>query len=362
MMKHTHGLRLVRATRINVTNHNASEPSISVNGAQLSYRDLDLGSLQITNNKVYALDETDSQYYEVIHANSDIQIKFQEDEGEPAKIQRGQIVPAGDNLYKQQSPAPFCYIDTTGRLASSNLWRNLFVANVMGYVDVDKASSTYNHGLVPAGSATHDGLFLRKDGQWGQPSVHTGSVSESFLSLNDTPITYTENVDKYLRVSYAEGGSLVFDSINTAKVPEDTNLYHTEARVDSRITTKLQDRSLANIAVSGTITCNEVLAESDARLKEDVADLESEACLATIDRIQPKSYFFKGRKGRRYGIIAQEIEATLPEVVKYTNGQASVNYLELVPFLIGSIKHLKAELHDLKYELYIHQPTNPPIP
>jgi len=350
MNKHTHGLQLVRATRINVTNHNASQPSISVNGAQLSYRDLDLGSLQITANKTYTLDEADGQYYQVLNTNSEIDIKFEE-EVQPGKVASGQIIPAGNQLFKQQSPAPFAYIDTTGRLGSSNMWQSLFVANIMGYVDVDKASNTYNHGLVPAGSATHGNLFLRKDGQWGQPSAHTGSVSESFLSLNDTPISYTENTDKYLRVSYAEGGSLVFDSINTAKVPEDTNLYHTEARVDSRITTKLQDKSLTNIAVSGTITCNEVLAESDVRLKEDIVDLDPEACLATIDRIQPKSYTFKGKQGKRYGVIAQEIEEILPEVVKYTNGQASVNYLELIPFLIGSIKELKEQVRCLQYDL-----------
>ena len=350
MNKHTHGLQLVRATRINVTNHNASQPSISVNGAQLSYRDLDLGSLQITANKTYTLDEADGQYYQVLNTNSEIDIKFEE-EVQPGKVASGQIIPAGNQLFKQQSPAPFAYIDTTGRLGSSNMWQSLFVANIMGYVDVDKASNTYNHGLVPAGSATHGNLFLRKDGQWGQPSAHTGSVSESFLSLNDTPISYTENTDKYLRVSYAEGGSLVFDSINTAKVPEDTNLYHTEARVDSRITTKLQDKSLTNIAVSGTITCNEVLAESDVRLKEDIVDLDPEACLATIDRIQPKSYTFKGKQGKRYGVIAQEVEEILPEVVKYTNGQASVNYLELIPFLIGSIKELSEQVRCLQYDL-----------
>ena len=349
MNKHTHGLQLVRATRINVTNHNASQPSISVNGAQLSYRDLDLGSLQITANKTYTLDEADGQYYQVLNTNSEIDIKFEE-EVQPGKVASGQIIPAGNQLFKQQSPAPFAYIDTTGRLGSSNMWQSLFVANIMGYVDVDKPD-TYAQGLVKAGSASHGGLFLRKDGQWGQPSIYTGSVAETLLSLQDTPITYTGQADKYLRVSYAEGGSVVFDAIDTGKVPENTNLYHTEARVDSRISTKLQDKSLTNIAVSGTVTCNELLAESDARLKEDIVDLEPEACLATIDHIQPKSYTFKDKPGRRYGVIAQEIGEILPEVVKYTNGQASVNYLELIPFLIGSIKELKEQVRCLQYDL-----------
>jgi hypothetical protein len=93
-----------------------------------------------------------------------IDVKFEE-EIQAGKVQSGQIIPAGDQLFKQQSPAPFAYIDTTGRLGSANLWNQLYVANVMGYVDIHKGVNTYNHGLVPQGSAEHGGLFLRRDSQ-----------------------------------------------------------------------------------------------------------------------------------------------------------------------------------------------------
>ena len=347
--KSLNGLVLVDATRLTITNANPNLNAITVNGKKLSHTDIDLGSLQITSAQVKTRDPVDNLYYEVLNTNS--QLVVQEDQAQAGKLKEGQIIPAGNNLLKQQSPAPIAYIDTTGRLGSANLWNNLFVANIMGYVDVDKATDTYKHGFVPEGSATHGGLFLRKDGQWGQPSVHTGSVSENFLSLQDTPATYTGELDKYLKVSYSEGGSVVFDSLNTSKVPESSNLYYTDARVNSRITSKLSDSTISNIAVSGTITCNEILAESDARLKEDIVDLDCGACLETIDRINPKRYRFKGKEGTRYGVIAQEIEETLPEVVKYANGQASVNYIELIPILIGSIKELKEQVRCLQYDL-----------
>jgi hypothetical protein len=343
---------------VSVTNHNPNEHSISVNGRQLSYADINLGALKLTDNKTYTLDESDGKHYEILHTNSDFTIQFEEEDEEGApiggKVQTGQIIPSGDNLFKQQSPAPFAYIDTTGRLGSANLWHNLFVANVMGYVDIDKGSSTYRHGLCPEGSADHGGLFLRKDGQWGSPSLYTGSVSETFLSLNDTPTTYTENINKYLRVSYAEGGSIIFDQISTEKVPETTNLYYTEARVNDRITSKLQDKTLDTIAVSGTITCNELLAESDFKLKQDIEDMDAENCLEVIDAIRPRRYAFKSQPTKpRYGVIAQEMEMVLPHLVNYTKeGQASVNYLELVPFLIGSIQQLRSELTDLKNDWY----------
>ena len=353
MTKPFSGLKLIDATRLSITNCNPSEPAIKVNGEQLSYKDINFGPLQITDNRALTLDSSDGLFYPVLHTNSEIIVKA-EAESIPGKLAPGQIIPAGSSLFKQQSPAPFTYIDTTGRLGSANLWNSLFVANVMGYVDVDKAANTYNHGLCPAGDSVHDGLFLRKDGQWGQPALYTGSVSETFLSLRDTPLTYTENIDKYLRVSYAEGGSVVFDDINTAKVPETSNLYYTDERVNTRINDKLQDKSIASISVSGTITCNEILAESDANLKEDIHDLDPAECLDIIDRIDPKKYRFIGTRRIRYGVIAQEVENVIPGVVTYNDrGVAAVNYIELIPFLIGSIKDLKNQVDCLKYDLEI---------
>ena len=159
MSKFFSGLNLVNATRLSITNHNPHEPAISVNGEKLSYRDIEFGSLKITGNKTYSLDESDGQYYQVLNTNSEIEVAFEETDA--GKVTAGQFVPSGDSMFKQQSPAPIAYIDKTGRLGSANLWNALFVANIMGYVDVDKATNTYNHGLCPAGSAEHEGLFLR---------------------------------------------------------------------------------------------------------------------------------------------------------------------------------------------------------
>ena len=353
--KHISGLRLLNATRLALTNHDTSIPTIAVNGRKLSHADIDLGTLLIADGTVKTKDAVDGQYYEVLNSNSKIDVRFEE-EVQAGKVQAGQIIPAGDQLFKQQSPAPFAYIDTTGRLGSANLWNQLFVANIMGYVDVDKGLDTYSHGLCPQGSAVHGGLFLRKDGQWGQPSLYTGSVSETFLSLQDTPTTYTENIDRYLRVSYAEGGSVVFDAINTDKVPEQTNLYYTDERVNSRIQTKLQDKSISNISISGSIICNEVLAESDARLKRNVADLNSESCLHAVCQLRPKSYeFIVNPHQPRFGVIAQELEQVLPSLVNTTNGSKSVNYVEVIPFLIGSIQHLKHTVECLQNEVLMMQ-------
>ena len=344
--KPLNGLVLLDATRLSLTNANPNLNTINVNGKKLSYADIDLGPLQLTSTQVQARDPTDNKYYEVPHKNSQIQVEIDVDQG--GKIKGGAIIPGGNDLFAQQSPAPFAYIDTTGRLGSSNLWKSLFVANIMGYVDVDKATNTYNHGLVPAGSATHGGLFLRKDGQWGQPSVHTGSVSENLLSLQDTPITYTGQLDKYLRVSYAEGGSVVFDAIDTSKVPESANLYYTDTRVNNRITAKLNDSSIASITVSGTVTCNEVVTQSDARLKRRVENLTPGDCLAKVLKMRPKTYRFIGCDRTRFGLIAQDLATVVPELVDTRRDTMAVNYIEVIPFLVGAIQQLRAEILSMR--------------
>ena len=354
--KSVNGLQLIDGTRLSLANYNPQIPSITINGKKLSHRDINLGNLKIDDaGKLFTLDNSDNTYYELLNTNSQIQVKFDEESQQVGKVQEGQIVVAGNNLIKQNSPAPFVYVDESGRLGSSNLWGNIWIANVMGYVDVDKASSTYNHGLCPAGSANHGGLFLRKDGQWGQPSLYTGSVSETFLSLQDTPLTYTENIDKYLRVSYSDGGSIVFDDIDTSKVKESTNLYYTEERVENKITSKLEDNSIKNISVAGTIICNEILAQSDARIKRNVKPLGKEACLDVIDQLEPKQYNFINQPKQRYGLIAQEMEKVLPELVNTTQGSKSVNYVELVPFLIGSIKELKEQIQCMQCDMQMMQ-------
>jgi hypothetical protein len=104
--------------------------------------------------------------------------------------------------------------------------------------------------------------------------------------------------------------------------------------------------------VSGTITCNEILAESDARLKPHVVALDSEACLCAIVQLQPKAYQFINHPNQRYGVIAQELETVLPNLVNTTHeGSKSVNYIELIPFLIGSIRELKQTVEHLQHDV-----------
>ena len=54
-------------------------------------------------------------------------------------------------------------------------------------------------------------------------------------------------------------------------------------------------------------------------------------------------------EGPDVGVIAQEIEEVLPEIVATRdNGYKAVYYEKLIPLLIESVKELKAEVDELK--------------
>ena len=66
--KHISGLRLLNATRLALTNHDTSVPTIAVNGRKLSHNDIDLGTLLIANGTVKTKDAVDGNYYEVLNS------------------------------------------------------------------------------------------------------------------------------------------------------------------------------------------------------------------------------------------------------------------------------------------------------
>lgn len=90
------------------------------------------------------------------------------------------------------------------------------------------------------------------------------------------------------------------------------------------------------LEVSGNVKATNFILSSDASLKEDINKLN-----VKVDA-KWKSYKFKYEDEIRYGVIAQELEETNPELVKTDDkGLKSVKYIDL---LIAKIAELEARL------------------
>jgi hypothetical protein len=110
---------------------------------------------------------------------------------------------------------------------------------------------------------------------------------------------------------------------------------------------------------TGIWTSGNVTAYSDIAVKtnlERIPDALSKVCRIngyTYDRtdFKPDPETGEMPETRQVGVVAQEVEKVLPEVVSGVEGGKSVAYGNMVGLLIEAIKELKAEVDDLKAQL-----------
>lgn len=121
-----------------------------------------------------------------------------------------------------------------------------------------------------------------------------------------------------------------------------------------------------DVHATGTITWT-----SDANLKENVKNVDADATLAKIMRLQPKTYTFRAKdypylslpNGNQYGLLAQEVQQVFPELVtdvtqperRDRNGNVvspkleykGLNYAGLIPILVGAVKQQQTKIDSL---------------
>jgi len=115
--------------------------------------------------------------------------------------------------------------------------------------------------------------------------------------------------------------------------------------------------TMSEISSSGDIVAEgDVVAynSSDVRLKDNIEVIKGS--LDKIDGIRgvefdwnEKSPGWAKERGHDVGVIAQEVQKVVPEiVVERKNGYLGVDYKRIVPLLIESVKELRQEVNDLK--------------
>lgn len=111
-----------------------------------------------------------------------------------------------------------------------------------------------------------------------------------------------------------------------------------------------------NGAIEAYLDASGLWQQSDEKKKENIQVYER--CLEKISNLTAYSYQFKTNVEERakneqqrtsLGLLAQEVQAVFPEAVTVSDhGDYFVNYSQLIPVLIESIKALKAEIENLK--------------
>ena len=106
---------------------------------------------------------------------------------------------------------------------------------------------------------------------------------------------------------------------------------------------------LTFVPSTGTLGAKVFNSLSDITLKTDIQGFDGEILLNKID---PKSFNWKDTGTKSYGVIAQELEKVLPELVDTAeNGLKSVSYIPMIAMLIDVVKKQQHRIEEIEKKL-----------
>ena len=222
---------------------------------------------------------------------------------------------------------------------------------------VSDGAVTINHDNSTVFNTVSGGCAVTGTLAVSSTSIFTGAITSNAgvlvdnISIDGTEIALssgalTLNVADDINLD-AGGGDIVLkdDGTQFGSLTNSSGNLTIKSGTSNFLTASGANVTFAGTINSGAITSTgDITAFSDMRIKQDIETIEG--ALAKVSDM--RGVYFKRNNGEAgTGVIAQEVENILPEVVK--DGEyKSVAYGNMVGILIEAIKELKAEVEKLK--------------
>ena len=210
----------------------------------------------------------------------------------------------------------------------------------------------FGNNLVVTGSITTTGAI---NGLTLSTGIVSGSSQITYASISSIPAGIVSGSSQ---ITYTSISSIPAGIVSgSAQV---TLSSTTGGTTSSNVQFNSLGIGMAASATAGRIDAtNDVVAfsSSDIRFKENIVPIEN--ALDKISKISGNTYDWKeenkiehGYEGNDVGVIAQEIEAVLPQLVQTReNGFKAVKYDKLVALLIEGIKEQQSQIEKLRMDL-----------
>lgn len=157
-----------------------------------------------------------------------------------------------------------------------------------------------------------------------------------------------EDIDNGGGIYY--NGDITTNSFASDEVEDTVSFYRKFA--GNNLTVFRCDNSTAlgnNISFLGSVNAQDLNSSSDERLKKNIERIEDSSEL--LDQINGVKFTWNETEKDSYGVIAQEVEKVLPELVGENGEYKTVNYNGLVAILIESVKSQNERIRILEEKI-----------
>jgi len=251
----------------------------------------------------------------------------------------------------------------------------------------DGTSDSYVQSVFSDGSETRMhgyGFYMSRTNSYIRPTndgtqilaIGTDSRTWNYVSLDTNNFTVSTNADEHFRITntgnvgigttspsrqlHVAGstfGAMLISGVSAdafTEYDDGTNVW--KAGIDYsqnayRITYTNFNGAGISLDSNGNLTADgDITAFSDARLKENVKTLPN--ALESVKAMRGVTYNKIGEEKQSIGVIAQEVQAVLPQLVsEHKDEMLSVAYGNITAVLIEAVKELTAKVESLEEQL-----------
>ena len=196
----------------------------------------------------------------------------------------------------------------TNITTATNLAQNAYNQANTDYTTVVVSAGTYGGTtVVPVIVASANGRIT---------SISNTSITAGATITDDT----TSNATRYIMLGQSTSGSYTVANTSSSKLTYNPS--------------------------TGTLTTVDLNTTSDIIFKENIQPIDLP--INIINSINGVSFDWKNTGKKSYGVIAQQLQSILPELVSETENGLSVNYLPIIAILIEAVKEQQKQIDELK--------------
>lgn len=174
--------------------------------------------------------------------------------------------------------------------------------------------------------------------------------TKNYFSYMDFKYNTHESTTEYDEETGQTVHRTTIRSMNSGHIYSKYNNLH--IATDDSATGKIYLTSSNGICIEGDLEYSGNLAKaSSERYKKNIKSITSEQS-DRLSGLNPVEFDYIENDRHSYGLIAEETARIMPEIVNFKNDVPdSINYVDLIPFLIKKIQDLEKEIDNMKEKL-----------